>query len=420
VLHGSGVRLSDYASKKQRFDTPGTGSQRATKFVEAAIKLGAGSRGVLHNRRNRLMRVVLLIIIVVYGLFHVLGFVRAFELVDVKVFTRSAAKPMGLLWFGAFLLFSAAAVLYALRNNYWWLPGFAGVLISQILVIHIWKNAWFMTIPNVVILLTCVVACAHFNFTQRTDEELSRMFSQKEMGPAYVVTEEMVSDLPDPVRKWLTNSGIVGKKNIQSVHLRQKALIKMNPDRNDWSVAEAEQYFITHAPTFIWTVNMRMAPFIKVAGRDKFENGRGEMLIKILSLLPVVNVKDNEKINTAALQRYLGEIVWFPSGALSPYIAWEKIDDFSAKATMSYRGTTGSGTFHFNESGNFEKFSAMRYMDGEEDAQLKEWIIVAQESAVMNGVHIPVHMTATWKLDGGDWNWLRLEITEIYYNFEQN
>jgi hypothetical protein len=177
---------------------------------------------------------------------------------------------------------------------------------------------------------------------------------------------------------------------------------------------------MTRSPAFIWTVNMRMAPFLEVVGRDKFENGTGEMLIKILSLLPVVNIKDNEKINTAALQRYLGEIVWFPSGALSPYIVWEQIDDSSARATMRYKGTTGSGTFHFDESGNFEKFSAMRYMDGEEDAELREWTIAAQESAVMNGVHIPVQMTATWKLDSGDWNWLRLEITEISYNIEEN
>ena len=144
------------------------------------------------------------------------------------------------------------------------------------------------------------------------------------------------------------------------------------------------------------------------------------MLIKILSLVPVVNIKDNEKINTAALQRYLGEIAWFPTEALSPNIAWEKIDEFSARATMTYKGTTGSGTFYFDESGNFEKFTAMRYMGGEEDSQLKEWTIVAKESTVMNGINIPVNMTATWKLDNGDWTWLRLELTDISYNIEKN
>jgi hypothetical protein len=36
----------------------------------------------------------------------------------------------------------------------------------------------------------------------------------------------------------------------------------------------------------------------------------------------------------------------------------------------------------------------------------------------MNGVKIPVKLTATWKLDEGDWTWLKLEITEIKYNIK--
>ncbi|MDN5330561.1 MAG: hypothetical protein PWP35_2348 [Bacteroidales bacterium] len=36
------------------------------------------------------------------------------------------------------------------------------------------------------------------------------------------------------------------------------------------------------------------------------------MLIKVNSLIPVVNEKGN-KLDEGTLQRYLGEIVWFPS-----------------------------------------------------------------------------------------------------------
>jgi len=366
------------------------------------------------------MRLVLLIIIVLYGLFHVLGFARAFGLPDTKVFTQIISKPLGLLWLVSFLFFSATALLYAFKNNYWWLLGFLAVMMSQLLVFYFWKNAGYMTIPNFVILLTCVVACASFSLTKTIDTEVKDLLTQSGLKPAQVITSEMVSNMPFPVQKWLNSSGIIGKENIQSVYLRQKALMKMKPEQDEWSEAEAEQYITTQAPAFIWTVNMRMGPFTVVVGRDKFENGKGEMLIKILSLLPIVNIKGNEKINTAALQRYLGEIAWFPSEALSPNIAWENINDFSARATMTYKGTTGSGTFYFDESGNFEKFTAMRYMGGGEDSQLKEWTIVAKESTEMNGINIPVNMTVTWKLDNRDWTWLRLELTDISYNVEKN
>lgn len=159
-----------------------------------------------------------------------------------------------------------------------------------------------------------------------------------------------------------------------------------------------------------------MMPLIQVAGRDKFSEGQGEMLMKLFSLFPVVSQGGNEKINSGSLQRYLGEIVWFPSAALSPYITWGMIDDRSAKATMTYQGNTGSGVFTFDEKGHFQRFSARRYRGGEEDAERREWIIIAKESEVRNNIRIPVKLEATWKLESGDWTWLKIEITHIEYN----
>jgi hypothetical protein len=42
-------------------------------------------------------------------------------------------------------------------------------------------------------------------------------------------------------------------------------------------------------------------------------DGQGEMLIKLLSLVNVVNEKHNDQINTGTLIRFLGEICWFPA-----------------------------------------------------------------------------------------------------------
>ena len=139
------------------------------------------------------------------------------------------------------------------------------------------------------------------------------------------------------------------------------------------------------------------------------------MQIKIFSAINVVNEKGS-KIDEGTLQRFLGEIVWFPSAALSPYIKWESIDSLSAKATMDYKGTLGSGTFYFNEQGDFVKYSALRYKGNKPDAKRYEWVIDVKEHAIMNGVKIPIKMTATWKLDEGDWTWLAMEITDIKYN----
>jgi len=345
-----------------------------------------------------------------------MGFVKAFNFGAIKELTQPISKSLGLIWFLTFLLFIAALIQYLIKNEFWWLTAIIGILVSQALVITFWHDAKFGTIPNVIILLISIVAFAEFNFDRNVIREIDEMFSQDTIKDQYIITTEMITHLPAPVQKWITNSGFIGKERIYAVRLKQKALMKMKLEQKKWTDAYAEQYFTIDKPAFIWKVDMQMMPFIDIAGRDKFIEGKGEMLMKILSLIPVVNSSDNEKINVGTIQRYLGEIVWFPSAALSPYITWEKIDDFSAKASMSYKGTTGSGVFYFDEKGNFIKYSAQRYMGSEDDAKLKEWIITASESRIMNGINIPVKLEATWKLESSDWTWLKLEITDIEYN----
>ncbi len=139
------------------------------------------------------------------------------------------------------------------------------------------------------------------------------------------------------------------------------------------------------------------------------------MLIKLNSLINVVN-EQGEKLDEGTLQRYLGEMVWFPSLALSPYITWEPIDDTTAKATMTYEGTTGSGTFYFNTNGDVTKFSALRYKGNEEGANRHEWIMNISEHKTFEGIKVPAVMSSTWKLDEGDWTWLKLEVKDIQYN----
>lgn len=70
------------------------------------------------------------------------------------------------------------------------------------------------------------------------------------------------------------------------------------------------------------------------------------MKIRINRLFNVVDAQ-GEKVDEGTLQRYLGEIVWYPSGALSPYITWKEISPGIVEATMEYNGTKGSGKFFF-------------------------------------------------------------------------
>lgn len=362
-----------------------------------------------------MMKYIVAVIVFLHALIHILGFVKGFVLQEVKELTLSISKPMGLGWLAAVILFLIYGILYVTNNKYSWLFGFIAVVLSQILIIAFWKDAKFGTLPNIIILLVSIISCGYYNFQNIVLKETSNILSQSKLSTEKVISENDITNLPEPVKKWLRHSAVIGKPFINVGRVTQKAEMKMKPDQQNWMSATALQYTTLDNPAFIWTVDVKMNSLLNFRGRDKFQNGKGEMLIKLNSLFNVVNEK-GEKLDEGTIQRYLGEMVWFPSFAVSQYITWEQIDDATARANMDYKGTMGSGTFYFNSEGDFTKFVALRFMGNEPDAKRNEWVLLVKEYKTFEGIKVPAKMTATWKLNEGDWTWLKLEITDIKYN----
>ncbi|RXJ45791.1 DUF6920 family protein [Gelidibacter gilvus] len=361
------------------------------------------------------MRLALILLIGIHGIIHLFGFLEAFGFSELNVISEPISKTFGIASVLTFIFFASASVLLIARSNYWWICGMLGVILSQVIIINFWDDAKFGTILNLIIFISAIIAYSTFSFKKTIGDEITKMIEIASTRNKSVLSKQMISKLPPIVQTWLLTSGAIGKEPIYNVYLEQNLQMRLKPDQKDWSNAKAKQYFTIEPPAFNWSVNLKMNPLLDVVGRDKFENGQGEMTIKMLSLFSIANAKNNQKVNQATLQRYLAEIVWFPSSALSPYVSWETIDEYAAKGTMEYKGTKGSGVFHFDNNGNFKKFVAMRYKDVN-DAQPTEWTVTAIKTEAWNGIKIPVELKADWTLENGPWTWLKLKITDIKYN----
>ncbi len=354
----------------------------------------------------------------IHGLIHLFGFLKAYGISKFSGIDQPISKLSGLFWLLAFLLFFVTIILLLIRSDYWWVCGFLGLFTSQTLIFIYWSDARYGTIANLIILLPAILAYSNHNFKNSIKKERIALFNSSKAASTVNVTKDDISDLPPIVQKWLTNSGIIGKPRVSNVYLIQELQLKLKPEQTEWNKGIAEQYFTITPPAFNWNINTELNPLLGISGRDKFEDGKGEMLIKLLSLVPVADAKNNEKINQAALQRYLAEIVWFPSASLSKYIHWESLDDISAKATMEFNGTKGSGVYYFDNDGQFKKFTALRYKDTN-DTEPTEWTVSAQKITELNGIKIPTECDASWQLENEKWTWLKLEIKHIEYNIEK-
>ncbi|GAB1454492.1 hypothetical protein MASR2M47_45480 [Draconibacterium sp.] len=318
-------------------------------------------------------------------------------------------------WLLVTVLLIISGIGFIKKENWWSWLAIVSALVSFVLIITVWKDAKFGIIANFIILIAAFISIMTLSFNRKTESEIALIMEQSEGLEKTTVSEIEIRELPEPVQKWLRVSGVVGKEKIQSVWLKQKVRMKMKPEQKSWNEAVAEQYFTIRNPAFIWKVKMKMFSFISVAGRDKFEKGKGEMMIKMFSLFNLVNEK-GEKMDEGTMQRFLGEIVWFPTAVLSPYTKWGPINNYSAKATMNYHGTSASGIFTFNENGDFVKFSTLRYLGNDLDSKRYNWVINAIERTEFDGIAIPTKLDVNWSLDDGIWKWLEIEILDIKYN----
>ncbi|WP_211171183.1 DUF6544 family protein [Bacillus sp. DNRA2] len=364
------------------------------------------------------MRLFIFIVIILHGLIHFMGFVKAFNLFEITDLTLAISKPTGVFWLICALLFLISGILVLLRKAWVWMPASIVSIASQILILIVWNDAKFGTIPNVIILIFALFTYASWKFNSQIDQEIDVILSHHDSTLTQIVTEQILEDLPFPVQKWLKSINVVGKESIKIAYFSQKGKMKLKPSQKDWFPSTVEQYVTTEKPGFIWKVHMNMSSLIHVVGRDKFHEGKAAMTIKVGSLFPVVNMFDDDKTNQSTLQRYLMELPWYPTAALNSYITWEEIDDKSAKATMTYKGVTGSATFHFDERGQLLKVSAMRFKDSDENAKLIECVGEVKENRMIDGILIPSKMSITWVLDDGLFNWYQLEINEAKYNFK--
>ncbi len=109
------------------------------------------------------MRILFVIFLIIHGLIHLLGFIKAFGIAEIKDLTQLISKPLGLLWLLTTLLFLGTSLLFAVKYDNYWTIGFLAIVISQALIFYFWKDAKFGTLPNAIIAIICIIGFGEFS-----------------------------------------------------------------------------------------------------------------------------------------------------------------------------------------------------------------------------------------------------------------
>jgi hypothetical protein len=102
-----------------------------------------------------MLKYIFAFIILIHGLIHFMGFAKAFGYGNITQLGE-VSKPMGSLWLITAFLFIIATVLLVLKKDAWLIMGVIAAILSQLLIISVWKDAKFGTVANLIILLTVI------------------------------------------------------------------------------------------------------------------------------------------------------------------------------------------------------------------------------------------------------------------------
>ena len=196
-------------------------------------------------------------------------------------------------------------------------------------------------------------------FTRLVRRDVPALRAQSSPGRAGVVTEGMLADLPEPVRRYLRHTGLIGKPFPRTVWLRQKGRMRAAPGL-PWMSLDAEEHYSVQPPGFVWAGTARLGLVPVARARDMYADGTGRMLVKVASLWPVADAS-GEQMDQGGMMRYLSEMIWFPAAFLAGNISFEAVDDRSARVTLTDHGRSATGTLFFDEEGRLTDFVAKRY-----------------------------------------------------------
>jgi len=262
--------------------------------------------------------------------------------------------------------------------------------------------------------LIFIAVLATFTFNGRINREISGLLSAVEPGPRVVVTEEMISDRPPPVQRYMTYSGVLGKQMPRTVRLKQAGRIRQD-DKSAWMKLEAEEHYSTDPPGFIWKVSIPNKRFPLALGRDAYADDHGSMLIKMLSLFPLAKATGSE-IDQGAMMRYMNEMTWFPAAFLGENITWKAIDESSAEVTLTDSGKSVTAVMSFDQEGKPINFVAKRYRMVGKKYALETWSTPFTGYGEFEGLRLPVRGQGVWNLKDGNLVYVELEITELKYD----
>jgi len=265
-----------------------------------------------------------------------------------------------------------------------------------------WKICVIIGVVIFVLITTLIIGDRMMK--SELDKDIENLFADSKNISDKVYTSNQIKDLPIPVQRYFKYSLKENQPYVSYVRLQHGGYFKAG---EKWVSIKGEEYFTVKKPGFVWSGKVTF-----FSAKDVYIDGMGNLKVKLLSLIKIVDAKGKET-DQGELLRWLGEATLFPTALLpSENLQWEPIDNNSAKVIFTDENLTIEGVFYFNEEGQITQFKTKRYKDN----TLENFTGYCGDYRTVDGMKVPFYLEATWNLESGDLSYAKFKIDRIEYN----
>lgn len=225
----------------------------------------------------------------------------------------------------------------------------------------------------------------------------------EKLGTAPIVEADL-ADLPAPVRRYFTYSGVLGMRRVGSFSLILKGRIRQGRGES-WMEITMRQFNRLDLPSRVVYIRAKKPP---MDGVDSFVHGKGRMRIKVANLISVADSTGPE-MDRSALVTFLNDLVLCPVAYFSLPVRWEPIDDERARLRLAYGGMEVSAILSFDEEGRIVNWASEdRYAEVKGQLLQDRWSTPFGAYGEFNGLRVPASGSAIHDYDGSPYTYVEL------------
>jgi hypothetical protein len=341
-----------------------------------------------------------------------MGFAKAFGYGNITQLTKYISKANGLLWFLVAILFVMATVLFLLKKESWPYIAIIAAVISQILIITVWKDAKFGSIANIIILIVAIAAWASQNFETHFRNDAKANLLRTNNFQTDLLTERDIKSLPLPVQKYLWYCDVVNKPKVTNIKIVFDG--EMRDKGKDFFKFNSVQYNFFDNPARLFFMKAKMYGTI-VPAYHCYQNAHATMQVKLFGVFNVVNVKGTEMNKAETVTVFNDICLMAPAALIDKRIEWTSIDSLSAKATFTNGTNKITAILYFNEQGQLINFTSDdRYAIS--DMKQYRFSTPVKNYKMIDGRNVPTYGETIWHYPDGEFVYGKFTLKSIEYN----